>query len=488
MSILEINPTDLATIAAPAAPPSNWSTVPVADGWMNTISGLGTERDRRAQYSIQRTTELTDQELEILHNENWLARRIVELLPQQAFRKPPTGLDDKQKQAWDELNSHELYTQGVFLQGLYAGRLFGGAVILIGFTFGDPKDPAPEPGSQSAISWLDVVPWQFLVVEAKETDANSKRFGLPLMLRVVGMHPRNGLVFHISRGIICEGAARALPTTADAIRRPWLSVLQAVHETLRDYDVSWGSISNLLEEASVGVLKLQGLFKMLASKDQSVAQARMQTMAASKSMIRTLFLDADGNESFERTEVSFAALPQLMQQINLRMAGGADIPATKLFGQEPAGMNATGESDIRQFYDSAAEYRNRAAVKLTKILSWAFGKEIKLEWPSLWEQSDKERAETRNLNAQADKIWSVDIGALTAEDIGVSRAKDGSFGIDVDPDKIASEIAAEAAKSEAAAKAAADAAAAQTQQPGAPVPAPPAQGDNAPIAPKTPAN
>jgi hypothetical protein len=214
----------------------------------------------------------------------------------------------------------------------------------------------------------------------------------------------------------------------------------------------------------------------------------MQTMAASKSMIRTLFLDADGNESFERTEVSFSALPQLMQQINLRMAGGADIPATKLFGQEPAGMNATGESDIRQFYDSAAEYRNRAAVKLTKILSWAFGKGIKLEWPSLWEQSDKEQAETRFINAQADKIWSVDIGALTAEDIGVSRAKDGSFGIDVDPDKIASEIAAEVAKSEVAAKATADAAAAQTQQPGAPVPAPPAPGDNAPIAPKPPAN
>jgi hypothetical protein len=138
-----------------------------------------------------------------------------------------------------------------------------------------------------------------------------------------------------------------------------------------------------------------------------------------------------------------------MQQINLRMAGGADIPATKLFGQEPAGMNATGESDIRQFYDSAAEYRNRAAVKLTKILSWAFGKEIKLEWPSLWEQSDKEQAETRFINAQADKIWSVDIGALTAEDIGVSRANDGSFGIDVDPNTIAADIAKQAAKEQA---------------------------------------
>jgi len=480
MSTLELDytPGQLATILPAAAPVPTWSTAPINDGWINTISGLGTERDRRAQYSIQSNTELTDQALETLYNENWLARRIVELLPQQAFRKEPTGIDEAQLKIWQDLDAHELYTQGVFLQGLFTGRTFGGAVILVGFVHGDPLEPAPEPGPLSAIAWLDVVPWQMLTVDATEQDANSKRFKLPSVLRVTGQHPRNGLRFHISRCVICEGAARALPSTATN-RRPWLSVLQAVHETLRDYDVSWGSISNLLEEASVGVMKLQGLFKMLASKDQSVAQARMQTMAASKSMIRTLFLDADGNESFERTEVSFAALPQLMQQINLRMAGGADLPATKLFGQEPAGMNATGESDIRQFYDSVAEYRKRAALKLQKLMSWALGKEVSLEWPALWEMADKEKAEVRFLDAQADKIWSVDIGALTAEDIGVARAKDGSFGIDVDPNTIAADIAKQAAKEQAEQERAQAAQAAKLQgtPPGTP------QGDNAPPAP-----
>jgi hypothetical protein len=475
MSTLELDyaPGQLATILPAAAP--TWSTAPVNDGWINTISGLGTERDRRAQYSIQSNTELTDQALETLYNENWLARRIVELLPQQAFRKEPTGIDAAQKKIWQDLDEHELYTQGVFLQGLFTGRTFGGSVILVGFVHGDPLEPAPKPGPLSAIAWLDVVPWQMLTVEAKETDANSKRFGLPSVLRVTGQHPRNGLRFHISRCVICEGAARALPSTATN-RRPWLSVLQAVHETLRDYDVSWGSISNLLEESSIGVMKLQGLFKMLASKDQSVAQARMQVMAQSKSMVHTLFLDADGNESFDRTEVSFAALPQLMQQINLRTSGAAGLPAAKLFGMEPAGLNATGESDIRNCYDDAAEYRSRAALKLQKLMSWALGKEIKLEWPALWELTDKEKAEARFINAQADKIWSVDIGALTAEDIGVSRSKDGSFGIDVDPSTIAEEIAEQAAKEQVEQ----ERALAEQQQSTAP------QGNNAPPAPIAP--
>ncbi len=422
----------------------------ILDGWVNTLSGLGTSRDRRSNYQNIRSVEMPFQELDNLYNENWVARRIVELLPAQAFRKEPSGPDEKEWKTWHALNQHELYPQGVFLQGLFEGRTFGGAVIIPGFKYGAPTDPAPEPGPQSEMYWLDVVPWHMLTVDSKETDANSPRYHLPKTLRVTGQHPRNGLVFSIDRAVICEGVARAQPTvtgnTVNGTQLPWQSVLQAVSETLRDYDVSWGSISNLLEEASVGVMKLQGLFKMLAEKDQSVAQARMATIAASKSMIRTLFLDADGNESFERTEVSFAALPQLMQQINLRMAGGAGLPATKLFGQEPAGMNATGESDIRQFYDDVAEYRTRNAVKLERLMSWALGKPIELKWPSLWEQTDKECAETRFINAQADKIWCVDIGAINALDVAKSRADDGSFGIDVDINEIEKDIAAQAAE------------------------------------------
>jgi hypothetical protein len=244
-------------------------------------------------------------------------------------------------------------------------------------------------------------------------------------------------------------------------------VLQSVNETLRDYDTAWAGVSNLLDEASVGVMKLQGLFKMLSSKDQSLAQARMATIAASKSMIRTLFLDADGNESFERTEVSFASLPQLMQQINLRMAGGADLPATKLFGQEPAGMNATGENDIRQFYDSVGEYRARSAVKLQKLMSWCLGKKVSLRWPSLWEQTDKEISVTRLQNAQADKIWAVDIGCVNALDVALSRIADGSLGLDVDPETVRQDIAEQEAKAEAdrqAQEAAAELAAQQQQQ------------------------
>lgn len=37
------------------------------------------------------------------------------------------------------------------------------------------------------------------------------------------------------------------------------------------------------------------------------------------------------------------------------IAGACEIPVTKLFGRSPAGMNATGESDLSNYYDMIEE-------------------------------------------------------------------------------------------------------------------------------------
>ena len=41
------------------------------------------------------------------------------------------------------------------------------------------------------------------------------------------------------------------------------------------------------------------------------------------------------------------------------MAGAAEIPATKLFGRSPQEFNATGEADLRNYYDMIAQIQER---------------------------------------------------------------------------------------------------------------------------------
>ena len=117
-----------------------------------------------------------------------------------------------------------------------------------------------------------------------------------------------------------------------------------------------------------------------------------------KGLVNALVIDKE--EDWDRKQLSFAQLPELMQQYLQIAAGAADIPATRLLGQAPAGLNATGESDIRNYYDRiAAEQRVTLGPALRRldealILS-ALGTrppEVRYEWAPLWQLGATEAA------------------------------------------------------------------------------------------------
>ena len=45
----------------------------------------------------------------------------------------------------------------------------------------------------------------------------------------------------------------------------------------------------------------------------------------------------------------------MYESFMLDIAGACEIPVTRLFGRSPAGFNATGESDLTNYYDSIEE-------------------------------------------------------------------------------------------------------------------------------------
>ena len=368
---------------------------------------------------------------------DWLARRIVQIYPDDALRKEPEieGVEgpeaDKIWAEYHRLNTVSQYPQGVLAHGLYQGRALGGAVILLGFKSGKPDQPAPEPGKNSSCYWYDVVPWQDLQIAEREGDANSAEFGRPKLLKVGGDHPRKGQIFHVSRTIACEGLPRAIPRSYDAT--PWLSVLQPCVDAIKDYGLSWESVSLLLQEASVGVLKVAGLIRLISKGSEDALARRQKLMSEGRSAAKTIFLDADFDESFSRTEVSFDGIPEILGQLQMRLSGAAQIPVTRLFGRSPAGENATGESDMRIFYDDVTAYRQRGVEpKQTRLLSLIAGKPVTLAYPPLQEMSEAETAQIRWLEAQTDEK-RFDLGVYSAQEIADSRNADGSLGITLDP-------------------------------------------------------
>src|SRR5690606_22033771 len=79
----------------------------------------------------------------------------------------------------------------------------------------------------------------------------------------------------------------------------------------------------------------------------------------------------------------------------------ADVPATRFLGQSPGGLNSSGDSDIRNYYDNVAgEQKNeiKPALQLLDecLIRSALGSrpdEIHYTWRSLWQMTDSEKAD-----------------------------------------------------------------------------------------------
>lgn len=93
----------------------------------------------------------------------------------------------------------------------------------------------------------------------------------------------------------------------------------------------------------------------------------------------------------------------------LNLCGASHYPMTKLFGRSPSGMNATGESDLQNYYDyvdSQREAKVRPALeKLLPIMAVsAWGRlpdNLQIDFPPLWTPTAKEVADIAKSKAEA---------------------------------------------------------------------------------------
>ena len=147
-----------------------------------------------------------------------------------------------------------------------------------------------------------------------------------------------------------------------------------------------------------------------------------------------LVLDAE--EEYESKSYSFGGLPDMMHEFSIQTAGAADIPYTILFGQSPAGMNATGEHDTRNYYDSITtkqEWMLKPILMkfLAVICQSTFGKQfpdLDVVFNPLWQLDAKTRAEVEKANAERDEKY-LNMGIITEPQIARQLNVDGVYSV-----------------------------------------------------------
>src|SRR6185436_11607604 len=204
-------------------------------------------------------------------------------------------------------------------------------------------------------------------------------------------------------------------------------------EAVKAFWEAFSSSRSMVSEASIGVVKLRGLIAMLAGPNQDIITKRLSLMDQAKSLVRALVLEAgDGNsapESFERVAMQFSGVPEMLDRFANLLSAVTGIPVTRLMGMAPAGLNATGDSDMRQWFDSVRSYQNRSIKpKLLRLFDlicraegWT-GENVTIEFNKLWQETPKEEADRRKTVAETDALY------ITNQVVSPERVAANRFG------------------------------------------------------------
>jgi len=313
------------------------------------------------EYTLTRFTR-NWQTINALYRSHWIVRRIIDVIPEDMVKN---GYHILTQLAPDQIKKivrcdRTTRTSRRILEGLKWGRLYGGAGALIMIEGHENQLDQPldydmiMPGSYKGLlvldRWSGVTPEDELV-----SDISDPEFGMPEYYTVSSDALTVGIRVHHSR--IIRFVGRQLPYLEQLAETYWgASELEHVIDELKKRDnVSW-NIAMLTFMANLRVMKMDGMGQLLATGNENAQMELYNTIQGMNAMMNNNSLQIlDKDDGYETHQYTFGGIGETYDRFMMDVAGAAETPVTKLFGRSPAGMNATGESDMQNYYDTIEE-------------------------------------------------------------------------------------------------------------------------------------
>lgn len=408
--------------------------------FVNMVSGLGTSRDKQSAAEYLPTLRKDIRELDKVYHGDWVAARIINKPAYDSIRAGwyYSKLEDDVNQAV-VTRSKELKLNKVLLRAQALSRLHGWSYVLVGTT--DDEDlELPLEIMGGDLSFFTVLT-RDQVRRKKEgsylsADITKGIYNEPEYYEIGDKY--NPTYIHHSR-IICIEA----PDPVGGEDGKPMPILQRVHDTLVRHASVNANAGSLVYESKIDIIRTPDLFKQLRSGlggavNRMVAHyASIATLKGNNGMI---VLDKD--EEYDSKSYSFGGLPELMREFAIQTAGAANMPYSLLFGQSPAGMNSTGDFEMRSYYDNISieqEHTLREPIeRMVEIIAQSEGyqvDDIGLVFNTLWQLDEKTRSEVELNNANRDAVY-IQSGVVTESQVAQQLVDDGTY-TTIQPEHIA---------------------------------------------------
>jgi phage-related protein (TIGR01555 family) len=383
------------------------------DGFANFVTNLGTTNPAGQGRYVPRL--YGQQELDVAYDTSTWFGKIIDIRAGDATREWRSWKADQGEIEDLEGLEKRLGVQAKINQALKWADLYGGAVLIpdLPGPSGSPLNPERVDGWN--MRFLTVLHrWQ-ITPEGRVRNPLSPDYGKPEKWRVsVGDGAQ--LTFHPSRVVLVNGRSNG---------HEWdiwgKSLWEHMADSILASDGAAAAVSALLKEAKIDVIGVDSLMDGL-STDKYEAQLlrRWQLVAQLKSIANVSLIDKA--DEWNQKQVNFAGLPAVIEQLLTIMAGAADIPVTRLIGTSAKGLNATGDGDLRNYYDGIKAKQDLhitpqlAPLDDMLIRSALGGRDDRIwfDWRPLWQPDEKTKWETEKLRTETFNI-ALQTGAVDEE-------------------------------------------------------------------------
>lgn len=391
--------------------------VTTTDAFSNPVYRLGYGSQSPLEATEYPLTRMTDNYalLNSLYRDNWVVQNVVGIIPDDITKKWFVLTGSIAPEYLTEFERVQRTTQlkERINEGMRWGRLYGGAagLILIRGQEGMLDQPLDYdsimPGSFAGLyivdRWCGITPDIGIVSDIRDPD-----FGLPEYYTINGEESRIIAKVHHSRIIRFTG--RDLPFLEKMAEMYWgESEIEALYTDVVKHDCVSSNMAALTFRANTDTMKVQNL-DQLFSITSAERQRRFWNVVQAQSVVKSNFgiLLVNKDDEITNTQYTFTGLQEVYDSMCLDLAGASRIPVTKLFGRSPAGMNATGESDLQNYYDYVDTLRESKLkpiiYKLLPVIAmsaWgAIPDDIDIAFPPLWTPTAKEVAEIAKAKAE----------------------------------------------------------------------------------------
>lgn len=384
------------------------------DGLENIATGQGTSKDKAQNNVWKHSGRNYDHvTLSARYREDWLAQKVVKIIPQDMTRE----WRKFESEAGEEADDH-FGVAGLFREAYQWARLYGTSFIVMDIKDGRTPDKPinwKKLGVGCIKSFHVVDRTRIVATGDIEQNPTDSQYGMPTNYQFVGMTT----TIHKDRLIRFEGTE--LPIY-ERLRNLWYSdsTLIPLMDMFDSFHNTVAAATQMVQEANIDVVTVDGLSEVLQNtKATNALHKRFVDWKNIKSVFGVTLLDS--SETYEQKKMQLSGIKDLLWNYLEIVSASVGIPATRFLNTSPSGMNATGESDNINYVESLvglqrSVFKPRLRV-IDSLITKHFGlsdTDMKYEFNCAFPESISER-EDRHKVVTDSMVGLVDSGILSPE-------------------------------------------------------------------------